>query len=425
VEKTFADGRAHYSEETGINKDGTLTHWIVKTAPMLDESGEIIGAMEMSLDITHRKQLEGKLEQSEKKYNAIFNNIPNPVFVLDADTLEVLDCNESVGPNYGYQKEEIMGDCFLAYFPEEERLKYEQMLKSEKEIKQARYLDKEGRFRFVHIRLSLTTYPGGDVLLACVIDITDRLQDELKLIQAGKMATLGEMATGVAHELNQPLAVIKTASNYFIRKTRKKEPIPDEILSTMSEEIDSYVNRASHIINHLRQFGRKSDLALLPVQVNAVLRQAFDMFSQQLKLREIEVEWSLDESLPEIQAEPGMLEQVFINLLLNARDAIEEKWGSSEPPPQEPKVITIKSFRRKKHVMIEVSDTGIGIPASVRSKIFEPFYTTKKVGEGTGIGLSISYGIIKDFGGTIRVRSEPGQGACFSIRFPIGYIDDE
>jgi histidine kinase len=299
------------------------------------------------------------------------------------------------------------------------------MLKSEKEIKQARYLDKEGRFRFVHIRLSLTTFPGGDVLLACVIDITDRLQDELKLIQAGKMATLGEMATGVAHELNQPLAVIKTASNYFIRKTRKKEPIPDEILSTMSEEIDSYVNRASHIINHLRQFGRKSDLALLAVQVNAVLRQAFDMFSQQLKLREIEVEWSLDESLPEIQAEPGMLEQVFINLLLNARDAIEEKWGSSEPPPQEPKVITIKSFRRKKHVMIEVSDTGIGIPASVRSKIFEPFYTTKKVGEGTGIGLSISYGIIKDFGGTIRVRSEPEQGACFSIRFPIGYIDDE
>jgi histidine kinase len=297
-------------------------------------------------------------------------------------------------------------------------------LKSEKEIKQARYMDKQGRHRFVHIRLSPSTYPGGAVLLACVTDITDRLQDELKLVQAGKMATLGEMGTGVAHELNQPLAVIKTASNYFIRKTRKKESIPAEILSTMAEEIDSYVNRASNIINHLRQFGRKSGLTLEPVHVNTVLRQAFDMFYQQLKLREIEVQWSLDASLPAIQAEPGMLEQVFINLLLNARDAIEAKLRSSDPPPQDPKVITIKSFRGKNHVMIEVSDTGIGIAESVYSKIFEPFYTTKKVGEGTGIGLSISYGIIKDFGGTIRVRSEPGQGACFSIRFPIRCADD-
>jgi histidine kinase len=425
VEKTFADGRSHYSEETGINKDGTRTHWIVKTAPLIDDSGEVIGAMEMSLDITHRKELEDKLEQSEKKYNAIFNNIPNPVFVLDADCLEVLDCNESVGPIYGYSKQEIVGDCFLLFFPEEERPRYEHLLRTEKEIPQARYLDKEGRSRFVHIRLSPLTNPEGDVLLACVVDITDRLKDELKLIQAGKMATLGEMATGVAHELNQPLAVLKTASNYFLRKASKHEPIPDEILNTMAAEMDSYINRASHIINHLRQFGRKSDLALEPVQVNTVLHQAFDMFSQQLKLREIEVQWNLDESLPEIQAEPGMLEQVFINLLLNARDAIEEKWRSSDPPPQQPKAITIKSFQRDRQVVIEVSDTGIGIPASVRSKIFEPFYTTKKVGEGTGIGLSISYGIIKDFGGTIQVQSDPGQGACFTIRFPSGPVDEQ
>ncbi len=424
VEKTFADGRHHYSEETGINKDGSLTHWIVKTAPMKDESGEIIGAMEMSLDITHRKQLEDKLEQSEKKYNAIFNNIPNPVFVLDAGSLKVLDCNESIGPVYGYRKEEIVGESFLIFFLEEERPRYKQLLKSEKEIKQARHLDKDGRFRFVHIRLSPSTYPGGDILLACASDITDRLEDELKLIQAGKMATLGEMATGVAHELNQPLAVIKTASSYFLRKTRKKEPIADEILSTMAEEIDSHVNRASHIINHLRQFGRKSDLALEPVQVNEVLLKAFDMFSQQLKLREIEVQWRLDKLLPEIQAEPGMLEQVFINLLLNARDAIEEKWRSANNDLHELKRITIKTYRHNNQVMIEVSDTGMGVPASVRSKIFEPFYTTKKVGEGTGIGLSISYGIIKDFGGSIQVRSVPGHGACFIIRLPIGGADD-
>jgi histidine kinase len=424
VEKTFQDGRPHYSEETGINKDGTLTHWIVKTAAMKDEKGDIIAAMEMSLDITHLKQLEDKLAQSEKKYYAIFNNIPNPVFVLDKELLEILDCNNSVGRFYGYQKEEIVGQSFLSLFPEEERQRYAGKIQLGKEIEQARQIDKSGRTLFVHIRLSPSQYLDRDVLLASTSDITERLESEIKLIQAGKMATLGEMATGVAHELNQPLAVIKTASSFFLRKTRRKEPIRDDIMSTMAEEIDSYVDRAANIINHLRQFGRKSDLSLEPVQVNEVLLKAFDMFSQQLKLREIEVQWSLDEDLSPIQAEPGCLEQVFINLLLNSRDAIEERWRQADPKPAPAKMITIKTHMRQGNIVIEVSDTGVGIPKGARAKIFEPFYTTKKVGEGTGIGLSISYGIVKDFGGTIRVRSKPGQGACFVIQFPAGEPDE-
>jgi histidine kinase len=425
VEKTFADGRPHYSEETGINKDGTQTHWIVKTAPMKDENGEIVGAMEMSLDITHRKQLEDKLQQSEKKYHAIFNNIPDPVFVLDADSLEILDCNESIGSVYGYNKEAIVGQSFLDLFTPEDRQKYTEQLKSVKEIDQVRHLNKAGSILFVHIRLSPSQYLGRDVLLVSSSDITDRLETELKLIQAGKMATLGEMATGVAHELNQPLAVIKTASSYFLRKTHRNEPIRDDILSTMAEEIDEHVDRAAHIINHLRQFGRKSDLTLETVQINAVLLKAFDIFSQQLKLREIDVRWSLDDSLPAVQAEPGRLEQVFINLLLNGRDAIEERWSRVDDDQVPEKIITIKTYQQQAKVIVEVCDSGIGIPAVNRGKIFEPFFTTKKVGEGTGIGLSISYGIIKDFGGAIRVRSEEGQGACFIISFPVGEPEDK
>jgi histidine kinase len=389
---------------------------------MKDESGEIVGAMEMSLDITHRKQLEVKLEQSEKKYYAIFNHIPTPVFVLDAYTLEILDCSDSIGKVYGYHKQEVVGKTFLTFFPPEEAQRYAKLLKSEQQIDQARHLDHKGRVLLVQILLSPSQYSGRDVLLAATSDITDRLETELKLIQAGKMATLGEMATGVAHELNQPLAVIKTASNFFLRKLRNKEAISEGILSTMAEEIDSHVDRASNIINHLRQFGRKSELALQAVQVNDVLLKAFDMFSQQLKLREIDVRWSLDQSLPEIQGEPGRLEQVFINLLLNGRDAIEEKRKMADDDQQTEKVITIKSYQKNSHVVVEVCDSGIGIPERNRGKIFEPFFTTKKVGEGTGIGLSISYGIIKDFGGTIRVTSEKYQGACFIITFPTGQI---
>lgn len=421
VEKTFKDGAPHYSEETGINKDGTVTHWIVKTAPMKSETGEITGAMEMSLDITHLKQLEVQLAQSEKKYYAIFNNIPNAVFVLDALSLEILDCNSSIGSVYGYAKQEVVGKSFLDFFPPEEKLLFADQLKSSRNIEQARQLAKNDELLFVHIRLSPSQYPGRDVLLVSISDITDRLEAELKLIQAGKMATLGEMATGIAHELNQPLSVIKTASNYFMKKVRNNEPIAPEILSTMATEIDDHVDRAANIINHLREFGRKSDIVLENVQVNAVMRKAFDLFGQQLKLREINVIWKIEETLPEIMAEAGRLEQVFINLLINARDAIEEKsrqWGSTRNHDAPEREIQLATYSSTDTVVAEVQDSGIGIPEGLQHKIFDPFFTTKKPGEGTGIGLSITYGIVKDFRGTIQVQSTKGQGTCFRLIFP-------
>ncbi len=420
VEKTFLDGKPHYSEETGINKDGTRTHWIVKTAPMTNPQGEIIAAMELSLDITHRKILEDRLLQSEKRYHAIFNNIPNPVFLLDADSLEILDCNNSVGTVYGYRRDEVTGTCFVDFFLEEERETYARQIHRHDEIERVRHRHRSGETFFVHIRVTPSDDLGRKVLLATTTDITQRLEGELQLVQAGKMATLGEMATGVAHELNQPLAVIKTASNFFIRKTSRSEAIDREILETMAREIDQHVDRAAGIINHLRQFGRKSDIDLQPVEINTVLRKAFDMFGQQLKLKEIDVAWKLHPDLPAIMGEQGRLEQVFINLLINARDAIEEKWQAAGRPLDEPKRITLKTYRSDDSVKVDICDSGKGIPPSIQGKIFEPFFTTKKVGDGTGIGLSISYGIIKDLKGSIQVMSKEGRGTCFKISFPQG-----
>jgi len=418
VEKTFQDGQSHYSEETGINKDGTTSHWIVKTAPMKNNRGEIIGAMEINLDISHTRQLESRLKELEKKYYAIFNNIPNPVFVLDYESLEILDCNGSVTTVYGFTKEEVLSRSFLAFFMEEERDDYKTEIKTRIEMSRVRHLGKKGEVHFVNMRISPFDFSEQKVLLVTTSDVTKRLEAESQLIQAGKMATLGEMATGVAHELNQPLSVIKTASSFFMKKIRKKEPIQDDILLTMAEEIDAHVDRAANIINHLRQFGRKSDIALEPVQVNAVLRNAYDMFSRQLQLREIVTTWELAEDLPLVMAEQGRLEQVFINLIINARDAIEEKWNSGAAEPGEEKKILLRTFCRNSKVMIEVHDNGTGMPKDVMDKIFEPFFTTKKVGHGTGIGLSISYNIIKDFQGDIRVVSGKDKGTTFTITFP-------
>jgi histidine kinase len=256
-------------------------------------------------------------------------------------------------------------------------------------------------------------------LLVTTSDVTKRLETEQQLIQASKMATLGEMATGVAHELNQPLAVIKTASNFFMRKIKKKESITDDVLQTMAAEINSHVDRASNIINHMRQFGRKSDLNLVAVDLNTVLKRTFEIFSRQLTLRGIEIALDLRQDLPAVSADPNRLEQVFINLLINARDAIMDRVAAeAERPEKVEKKIFLHTGCDEKQVYVKVCDSGIGVPQPMREKIFEPFFTTKEVGKGTGLGLSISYGIIKDLRGSIKAEANDSGGACFIIAFP-------
>ncbi len=424
VEKTFQGAGPQLGEETGCDKDGRPAHWLVVTSPLADDTGQVTGAMEMNLDLTDMKVLEDKLRRSEMKYRAFFNNMPNPVFVLDAADLTILDCNASVKAVYAYEKYDILGTSFLNFFVDEEQQAFAKAIPTLPFLSRVRQVNKSGTPLFVNIHISPADDEGRKVFLVTTSDITKRLEVEQQLIQASKMATLGEMATGVAHELNQPLSVIKTASSFFMKKVRNQEPIQDDIMLTLTEEIDSHINRATKIINHMREFGRKSDMDIVPVQINAVIKRAFEIFSQQLKVRGIDVHWELGQHLPAIEADPSCLEQVFINLLVNARDAIESDWDDGagqllERPSDYPaKAIFIRTRCQDDHVIAEVEDSGKGIPEGIRDKIFEPFFTTKEVGKGTGLGLSISYGIVKDCRGDIRVDSLPGRGARFIISFP-------
>lgn len=425
LEKTLRDGEPHYGEETGVNKSGETVHWILVTAPIRNAQGEIEAAIEMSLDITNTRLLENQLQASERKYRTIFDTIPTAVFVLDADTLEILDCNESVVAVYGFSRESLLHKNFLTLFAADERERYAGDLRGRSDLTQVRQRHESGRTLFVNIRAAWSEHDGHAELLVTASDITQRLETEQQLIQASKMATLGEMAAGIAHELNQPLSVIKTASGFFIRKIKKGESIDPDIQRELSTEIDEHVNRASNIINHMREFGRKSDLKPVPVRIDQVMGRAFDLFSQQLKLRGITVSWEIEEELPEILGDPSRLEQVFINLLINARDAIEERWqGASGTetgggPGGPEKRIDLRGRLRDDRVVVEVEDTGPGIPEGLREKIFEPFFTTKEVGKGTGLGLSISYGIVRECNGTIQARAGGLGGACFVISFPV------
>ena len=416
VDRTFNDGLSHMSEEAGLSKDGKPIYWIVYTSPVRDKDGNIVAAMEMMVDITWRKELEHKLAVSEHRYHAIFDSIPNAVFVLDLESLEILNSNDSSQEIYGWNQEELRGRPFMQFFREEEISDWEPLIRTQREIELCTHRTRSGKAMFVFMRISPARFEGRDTLIVTCTDVTKKMEAEQQLIQASKMTTLGEMSTGVAHELNQPLTILKAISNLLSRKVSTNKTLEPDIMAEMAEGISTHVDRASKIIEHMREFGRKSDMRTMPVQVNEVLERGFEFFSQQLAVHNIEVVWEIQEDLPMIMADSNRLEQVVINMLLNARDAIEDRWHGCGLDAD--KRIHIKSFCSDTNVFFRVCDTGTGIPESIRERLFEPFFTTKSVGKGTGLGLSISYGIVTDYGGDIKAVEWEGEGACFEISFP-------
>jgi C4-dicarboxylate-specific signal transduction histidine kinase len=230
-----------------------------------------------------------------------------------------------------------------------------------------------------------------------------------QLVQAGKLATLGELTTGVAHELNNPLNNIGLYVGNVIDQIRLGEVETEQFVSDLDKAMEQ-VRKATEIISHLRTFGRAARVSVERVDVDEVIERSLLLVQEQLRLRAIEVELELcpDELL--VFANAIQLEQVFINLLTNARDALADS---------KRKTIRIASSRDEEQIRIAFSDTGPGISRDLQQRIFDPFFTTKEVGTGTGLGLSITYSILKEYGGEISVSSRPGEGATFLIELPV------
>jgi len=417
VDNTFSTGQPHFSEEVVLGKDGNPVFILVSTSPIFSEEGEVTAAIEMSTDITQVRLLEQELKRSEEKYRTLFNSDPNPIFVLDLNTLEIQDANERALKSYGYDKEELLGKSFLDLA---EPLEWDRLRKvswdKEGAVFKVKHYTRNDESILVNIRFSSLKDLGQETVIVTTSDVTERVKSDEQLIQASKMATLGEMSAGVAHELNQPLSVIKTSASFLAKKIHKREPVAVEILRELAEEMDSQVDRASLIINHLRQFGRKTEIRKVNVHLNDCINGTFTVLGRQLELHGIKVELELDQALPPVRGDRNRLEQVFLNLIMNARDAMDEKEAIAGQDVE--KILKISSRTEGNMVLVQISDTGRGMSEAVKEKIFEPFFTTKPVGKGTGLGLSISFGIVRDYDGEIEVESEEGRGTTFAVRFP-------
>ena len=241
-----------------------------------------------------------------------------------------------------------------------------------------------------------------------------RREEELRekqeqLVQAGKLATLGELTTGVAHELNNPLNNIGLFLGNVMDHVEAKQIEPERILRDLRHAMQQ-VRKATTIISHLRTFGRAAPVSREPLSINDVITQAVSLVQEQLRLHQVEVRLDLVPSNPLVCGSAIQLEQVFINLLTNARDAVSHA---------SVKQIIVRSVVDAHCVTVTVQDSGPGIPTGLEQRIFDPFFSTKDVGAGTGLGLSITYGILKDHQGSITVESRSGMGATFVVSLPL------
>jgi histidine kinase len=372
--------------------------------------------------VRHIKEYRTELKKSQQKYRSLFYSGPDPIFVLDCHSLDILDANPVAADIYGFPRKELVGKSFSEISEEftTERLSSfasggDEGLASCIFFPKAIHYRK-GRDPFiVNVHACGTIYEDKPAIIVSTNDITDMIEKDAQLIQASKMKTLGEMSAGIAHEINQPLNAIKIGSEYLNLLAQRGGTPPMNQLQKVVTEISKQVDRAAEIITTLREFGRKADLTKDKFDISKPLRGVLNILGQQFKLENIELKIDLSENLPKILAHSNRLEQVLFNLVSNARDAINMKEDQSD---KSPRIISIKTFGQDGRVCISVADTGTGIPESKLDKIFEPFYTTKEVGKGMGLGLAISFGIVRDYQGDIKVVSEHGKGAVFTLSFP-------
>jgi PAS domain S-box-containing protein len=278
---------------------------------------------------------------------------------------------------------------------------------------ECRVQSRDGEILTWLLSLTVSRKTDGDIggLEGIAKDITHRKKIEQQLLQADRLASLGELSAGVAHEVNNPLGMILGYAQLLLRS----EPEDTQNFQDL-KVIEKHARNCKIIVEDLLKFARNVETRKGVLQVNDALREVVAVVDHQFKLDNVTIETKLDASMPSLYADGEKLKQVFMNLLMNARQAMEGQGLIRISTDHDPV---------RNQISVTVEDTGSGIHPKIMKKIFDPFFTTKPTGEGTGLGLSVSYGIVKDHHGEIDVQSTPGKGSRFTITFPVVPAEQE
>lgn len=412
-------------------KNGDILDVLLSSTP-LDPRDLSAGVTFTALDITERKRFEEKLRRSEQRFRELAELLPQTVFEITPEG-RLTFVNKNASKVFGYTGEDFRKGLNVTELvvPEEQQKMSEQINK----LVQGRKT--ESGHKFTAVRKDGTSFPvlfycsvsldqnGTTGVRGIMIDMTqeERLTKERdkfreQYIQAQKMEAIGLLAGGVAHDFNNLLSPILGHGELLLSVLSENDPIRSAV-----EEIYSAGLRAKNLVRQLLTFGRKQTLDLQSVELNQILT-GFEGLLHRMLPENIRIQWMLASELPEILADPGQIEQVVMNLVINAGDAMPEGGQLTIMTERieftEAHAALNQIVQPGYYVMLMISDTGHGMDAATRQRLFEPFFTTKGKRKGTGLGLATVYGIIKQHHGHIRVYSEPGEGTVFKIYFPEG-----
>lgn len=424
--ETASQGEFRRMEVTQVDSDGKIRYVDFSIKPVKDHLGRIFMLIPEGRDINERKKSEETLKQSEEKYRALVENAHDAIFIIQDHVLKY--ANQSTEVLSGYSATELNNKPFTDHIHPDDRNKmidrYQSRLEGRDLVNHQsfRILDRSGAIKWADLNTIRISWEDRPAIMCFARDITSQKQMESQLLQAQKMDAIGTLAGGIAHDFNNNLQAISGYTQLLLMDGygSNKEK---RMLKTMQHAC----NHASELTRQLLTFSRKIESKLVPLDLNAELRAVMELLQRTLP-RMIEIKTNLSEDLRIIEADRVQFEQIIMNLSINAGHAMPDGGcliiETKNVDLDEGYCRTHLGAKPGSYVMMSVTDNGHGMDAKTREHIFEPFYTTREIGSGTGLGLAMVYGIVKNHNGYITCYSEPGQGTTFEVYYPalIGVI---
>jgi two-component system NtrC family sensor kinase len=415
------DGYVKNYEVTFKKKNGDTIPILLTTQAIKNEKGDVIGYQGLNIDISERIRMEQELREKHGFLTNLLESSADCIIVSDMRG-RVIFYNKAAERLTGYSTDEVIGKFHVTKF-------YSMDMAREimKKLRSDEYGDRGKLENYmltifgknneeIPVSLSASIVYEGEKELASLGIFTDlrekitmekELQDtQVRLLQSEKMASLGSLAAGVAHEINNPLGGILIYASLLMEDF---EASGDPRVQDLKKIVDE-ASRCKEIVKSLLEFGRQTESRFEPIDVNKAILDDLFFLEKQVLFHDITIIKHLDQSLPSVEGDPNQIKQVFMNMMVNAAEAMSEGGGAL--------TITTGITSDESSIFISFHDEGTGIPSEIQSKIFDPFFTTKGVGKGTGLGLSTSYGIIQSHHGNIDVESQPGKGTSFTIYLP-------
>ena len=393
----------HFSELKGQDR-----HLLLVASPIFSDQGQIMGAVQAMIDITEREHLAQNLKESEKKYRQLVESSLDGIALHTTD--RILFANSAFLNMFGYSHaEELTGAGLLCLIspifhgPLLRHLRYIRRNFDRPRIFEIKGLKKDGSEFDIEVGTRPAMFAGDSVFQSHMRDITDKKRLEEQLARSEKLAAVGQLAAGVAHEINNPLGGILVYSYLMLEDLPSDHPERSQV-----EKIIREATRCKEIIKGLLDFSRQLPSRLKPIDINALVTELLGLVENHLSFQNVNIQKNLAADLPPVQGDKSKLEQVFLNLFINAGEAMAGHGTLS--------VTTTRNVEGA--VEIRISDNGPGIHPDHLPRLFDPFFTTKDVGRGIGLGLSVSYGIIQQHRGRIYVDATSPIGTTFVIELP-------